>query len=340
MKCMTNGDPAAEYRAVRLTAGLVDRSDHDVVEVTGRDRVGFLQGMLTNDLKVLTPGQGCPAAFLDAHGKVQALLTVLVLEDRLLLWLGSGLAAKTLQGLDKFLISEKAHFRDISAETVLFTLAGPKTAAIVARLTGETSLPTPWAHAERTVADIPVRVVTGGGETGEAEAWLYAPASAGEALRTAILEAGRPEGLSPIGATALDVLRVEAGVPWYGHDVDETVLLPEIPLEPYVSYTKGCYLGQEVVARLKYRGHVNRSLTGLSFDGDRVPKPGALLEADGRLAGHLTSAVWSFALNRPIALAYVRREHLEPGTVLTVRDDELRLRARVTALPFYRRALA
>lgn len=338
MQWMTNGDPEAEYWAVRAGVGLSDRSCYDVVEVTGRDRIAFLQGMLTNDLKVLAPGQGCPAAFLDARGKVQALLTVLILEDRLLLILGSGLAAKTLQALDKFLISEKAYFRDVSAETALFFVAGPKAPGVIERLTGEPPLPAAWAHAERKVGGIPVRVVTGGGETGEAEAWLCAATSSGEALWAALLEAGSPAGLRPIGVTALDVLRVEAGVPWYGHDVDETVLLPEIPLEPYVSYTKGCYIGQEVVARVKYRGHVNRSLTGLTFEGDGVPRPGARIAADDREVGSVTSAVRSLALNRPIALAYVRREHLEPGTPVTVHEEDRTLRARVTALPFYRRA--
>lgn len=331
------GDPRPEYRAVRTAAGVIDQSHSSALEVTGRDRVTFLQGMLTNDLKALSPGQGCQAAFLDAHGKVQALLTVLVLEDRLLLLLNGGSAEKTLQALDKYLISEKAYFRDVSSETGLFLVAGPSVAPVIERLTGEPPLLAAWAHAERNAGEIPVRVVTGGGETGEAEAWLQVPAPVGERLLRATLEAGKPLGLKPMGVTAFDVLRVEAGTPWYGHDVDETVLLPEIPLEPYVSYTKGCYIGQEVVARVKYRGHVNRSLTGLSFDGDRVPRPGAVTSKDDRDAGRVTSAVSSFALNRPIALAFIRREYLEPGTLVTVKDSDLTLTARVTALPFYRR---
>lgn len=331
------GDPQAEYRAVRTAAGVIDQSYSSVLEVTGRDRVAFLQGMLTNDLKVLTPGQGCPAAFLDAHGKVQALLTVLALDDRLLLMLNGGSAEKTLQALDKFLISEKAYFRDVSAEKALFLIAGPSTAAVIKRLTGEVPLPAPWAHAERTAGEIALRVITASGETGETEAWLYAGASEGERLWRATLAAGKPAGLRPVGVTALDVLRVEAGTPWYGHDVDETVLFPEVPLERYVSYTKGCYIGQEVVARVKYRGHVNRSLTGLTFDGDQVPRSGAVIAQDDRQVGRVTSAVNSFALNRPIALAFIRREHLEPGTLVTVRDNDLMLTARVTALPFYRR---
>lgn len=331
------GDPEGEHRAVRSAAGLVDHSLSSILEVTGRDRVAFLQGMLTNDLKVLSPGQGCPAAFLDAHGKVQALLTVLVLEDRLLLVLSRGMAEKTLQALDKFLISEKVAFHDASAEVALFLVAGHAAPLVIERLTGEPPLPAPWAHAERRAGAITVRVVTGGAETGEAEAWLLAPASLGEPLFKAILDAGKPVGLRPVGVTALDVLRVEAGTPWYGHDVDESVLLPEIPHERYVSYTKGCYIGQEIVARVKHRGHVNRALTGLVLDGDRVPKPGAVVQKEEQDAGRVTSAVRSFSLGHPIVLAFIRREYLESGTPLTMWDDGETLAARVASLPFYRR---
>jgi folate-binding protein YgfZ len=328
------GDPAAEYRAVRTAVGLVDRSPSGVVEVSGRDRLSFLQAMLTNDVKALSPGEGCAAAFLDAHGKVQSLLGVLVLEDRLLLILGSGSVAKTLELLEKHLISEKVSLRDASAETGRFMLAGPRAPAVVERLTGEPPLPAPWAHAERRVGDLACRVITGAGETGEPEAWLAVPSAQAPRLWEALLAAGKPEGLAPVGVTALDVLRIEAGVPWYGHDVDDTVLLPEIPLEPYVSYTKGCYVGQEIVARIKYRGHANRSLTGLALEGDHVPRHGALVEKDGHPVGRVTSAVRSLGLDRPIALAFVRREHLEPGTVLAVRDDQRLLTARVASLPF------
>lgn len=328
------GDPESEYRAVRRAAGLVDRSHTDVLEATGRDRVAFLQGMLTNDLKVLAPGRGCRAAFLDARGRVQALLTVLVLEERLLLLLAAGFGQRTLQGLDRFLISEKVSLRDAGAETARFMVAGPRAAALIERLTGTPPLAAPWAHEERQVEEIPVRVVTGGGETGEAEAWLIPARREAERVWRSALRAGAPDGLRPVGAEALDVLRVEAGVPWDGHDVDEGVLLPEIPSEPYVSYTKGCYVGQEVVARIKYRGHVNRSLTGLAFEGDRVPAPGAPVHVGDRDVGRVTSAVFSFGLRRPIALAYVRREHLAPGTAVVVHDNGRTLPACVTSLPF------
>jgi folate-binding protein YgfZ len=138
----------------------------------------------------------------------------------------------------------------------------------------------------------------------------------------------------PVGMQALDALRVEAGVPWYGRDVDETMIFPETRLEQLVSYTKGCYIGQEVVARVKYRGHINRGLAGLVLEGDRVPAAGARVMAADKEIGRVTSAVRSFALGRPIALGIVRREHFEPGSALEVDDGGVALRATVAALPF------
>jgi folate-binding protein YgfZ len=176
-----------------------------------------------------------------------------------------------------------------------------------------------------------VRLVRGGGETGSSEVWILAGRDDGAAIWRAIVGAG----VQPVGVTALDALRVEAGTPWLGHDADDTVLLPEIPFQQLVSYTKGCYIGQEVVVRIRDRGHVNRLLTGLTLDGDRPPRAGAVVVAhDGKEIGRITSAVHSFALERPIALGLVRREHAVPGSVVSVRSDSGDLPARVTALPF------
>jgi len=148
-------------------------------------------------------------------------------------------------------------------------------------------------------------------------------------------DAARAAGARPVGLVALESLRIEAGAPRFGHDVDDSVLLPEIPSEHLVSHTKGCYPGQEVVVRIRDRGHVNRLLRGLLLEGDRVPAPGAAVEADGAMAGRVTSATRSIGLDRPIALALVRRAH-GPGAHVTVRLDDAAVAATVTALPFSR----
>ncbi len=330
------GDPVAEHRAMREAVGLVDRSLIGKVEVTGRDRVSFLQGMLTSDLKALALGQGSPAAFLDANGKVRALLNALVLEDRLLLELPPGMTGKTLQALDKYLISEKVSFTDVTEAFALFALHGPTAAAVLADSGGPVSL-APYQHAERFVATFPVRLLRVD-EFGVPGFHLWVAAELAADLWRGLMELGRPHGLRPVGGAALDILRVEAGVPWFGHDVDETTLLMEAPLEHLVSYTKGCYIGQEIVARIKYRGRVNRFLTGLILDDSEAPEHGATVLADGKEIGRVTSAVSSIALKRPIALAYIRRECLEPGTPLTVKHHETTIPARVAALPFVRSA--
>ena len=324
-----HGLGSAEYRAAREGVALFDRSALGKVSVTGRDRLAFLQGMLTNDVKGLQPGQGAPAAFLDAHGKVMALLVVYALVDRALIELPASLTEKTLQTLDRYLISEKAVFESVDDAFAILSLQGPGARGLLEGLGGgPLSLP-PYGHALVSVAGLPARVINRPEGPGPGfHCWVAAGEAA--ALRR-VLEGA---GAVPAHAETLEVLRVEAGQPWYPNDVDDSVILPETRLESLVSYTKGCYIGQEVVARVKYRGHVNRALSGLVLEGDRVPGPGARVTVEGREIGRVTSAVRSVALGRPIALGYVRREHFEPGSAVTVVDGAGEQPARVTALPF------
>lgn len=322
-------DILAQYRAAREAVALFDRSSLGKVTVTGRDRQTFLQGMLSNDVKALVPGQGAPAAFLDAHGKVMALLVVYVAEDRVLLELPASLTEKTLQTLDRYLISEKAHFEAVDEAFAIVSLQGPGARALLEGLAGVTLDLPPYGHAEASLSGAPVRVIKRAeGPAPGFHCWV--PAEHAAVVKSALGSAGavvaEPE--------TLDVLRVEAGQPWYPQDVDDSVILPETRLESLVSYTKGCYIGQETVARVKYRGHVNRALSGLVVEGERVPDAGARLTAEGKEIGRVTSAVRSIALGRPIALGYVRREHFEPGSVLTVADGAGEQPARIVALPF------
>jgi aminomethyltransferase len=322
--------PAEQYRAVREAAAVIDRSSVGKAEVEGRDRASFLQGMLSNDVKALAPGQGCAAAFLDAHGKVMALLRVYALSDRLLLELPAGLTQKTLLLLDKYLISEKAAFEPLDEAYAVLSVQGAQAPALIAGLAGAPMDLAPHAHVEATLAGIATRVVQRSEFGVRPGFFLWAAPDAMPALRAAVEGAGA----TPVEPAVGEVLRVEAGEPVYGQDVDESVILPETNLEHLVSYTKGCYIGQEVVARVKYRGHVNRALTGLTLEGDRVPTPGAPVFAGEREIGRVTSAVRSLGLGAPIALGYVRREHLEPGSAVAVRIEDILVPARVTPPPF------
>ncbi|MGH7356582.1 MAG: YgfZ/GcvT domain-containing protein [Candidatus Rokuibacteriota bacterium] len=326
------GDAAAEYATVRAAVGIVDRRDWSVVEVTGRDRAAFLHALLSNEVKALASGQGCAATLLDIHGKVQALVFVWVLDDRIHLVTPPGLGASLVEQLDKYLFAEKVDLRDATGELALLLLAGPGADATAERIAGARPGEPVWSHGAGRLDGEEIRVVRGGGETGGPEVWLVTPASLGARTWSAALA----EGARPVGLTALESLRIEAGIPAFGRDVDATVLLPEIPTASLVSHTKGCYPGQEVVVRIRDRGHVNRMLRGLALDGDAVPAPGTEVTAGGSAIGRVTSAVRSLGLARPIALAFVRREHARAGARVEVAVDGRATTATVSDLPFAR----
>ena len=323
---------AAEHAAVRGGVGLIDRGDHGLLEVTGRDRAKFLHAMLSNDVVALTPGQGCAATLLDVHGKVQVLLRVLALDERLLVITPPDLAAKTNEALDAYLFSEKAYFRDATGEEAMVMVAGPEAVGLAQRLTGVLPDDRAWSHAKGAIDGAPVRVVRGSGETGEAELWLMSAAVDGPRVWDAACAAGA----KPVGRAAFESLRIEAGTPVFPEDIGPSVLLPEVPFAHLVSYAKGCYIGQEVIVRIRDRGHVNRLLRGLVLEGETVPEAGAPVLAGDAEIGKVTSAAWSYSLGRSVALALVRRQHADAGTAVTVRVEDAAVRATVADLPFAR----
>src|SRR2546425_3107201 len=324
--------PSEQYALVRRQVGFLDRGDFGVLELTGRDRATFLHALVSNEIKALGPGQGCAATLLDSRGKVQVVLFVWVADDRIFVVTPPAMAAKTAEALDHYLFSEKVAIEDVSREKALFVLAGPQARETSDRLMGAHPPESPWSHLVARLGETPVRLVSGGGETGEAEVWIMCALTDAAKVRDALAGAD----VRPIGPEAFESLRIEAGTPLFGHDVDESVLLSEIPFENLLSHTKGCYPGQEVVVRIRDRGHVNRMLRGLVLDGDQVPPQGAEVVVDDATIGKVTSAVRSFGLARPIALAFVRRQHAEPGTRVTVRFGGTTVAATVSALPFAR----
>src|SRR5882672_8324833 len=326
--------PADEYRAARNAVGLVDRRDWGMLELTGRDRATFLHALLSNEIKALAPGQGCSETLLDVHGKVQVVVDAWVADDRILVVTPPSMAQKTAEALDHYLFSEKVVIRDLSDETALLVLVGPKAHETAERVAGARPGEAAWSHVAGKVGQAPVRLVSGGRETGEAEVWMAGPASEATRLGDALVAAGA----RPLGRAAFESLRIEAGTPAFGRDVDESVLLPEIPFASLVSQTKGCYPGQEVVVRIRDRGHVNRMLAGLLLDAAAPggAEDGAEVLVDSGGVGRVTSSTWSFGLERPIALAFIRRQHAAAGSRVEVRVGERNLPASVSELPFAR----
>jgi folate-binding protein YgfZ len=322
------GDAAGEYRRLRDDAALVDLAFRVRRTIHGADRADFLQGMLSNDVKALGPGDGCAALLLTEQGKVVADAVVLALPDVFLLDTAAGVVAKAVAALERYVVADDVTIAAVDEEDHAIGIYGPAADAALGRL-GITAAPTvPYAHTSVAGLGVPVRLVRVPAPGAGGVVCLVPRAHAAEWWARCIAAA-----VAPAGFTAFDVLRIESGTPCYGRDVGPETIALEAPFESAVSFRKGCYLGQEIVERVTARGHVNRKLRGLTLDGTVVPAAGAVVLAGEHEVGRVTSAAWSWRLDRPVALAYVRREHLAPGSVLAVRDAAGTVAATVRELP-------
>lgn len=316
--------------ALRTEAVAVDLTGRGALTVTGPDAAKLLHGLVTNDVEGLRPGEGCHAALLTPKGKMRAEMAVLRLApEELLLDCEPSLAAPLAAILAGYVPFSRSTLADATGETGLVHLEGPSAAAVLA----SAGLPEPaaasFAHAAASFAGVAVRVVrvSRAGETGFD---LRTPrASAGRVLE-ALVSAGAAAG-DPAG---LEAGRIEAGIPRWGAELDENVLPNEAWLErTAISYRKGCYLGQETVARLKTYGHVNRHLVALLLPIGCPVAPGAAVRSGEEVVGKVTSAIDSARRGRRVALAFVKREHEAPGVLLAVESADGSLEGVVAAVP-------
>jgi len=328
------GDAAAEYGAVRAAAGIFDLSDRALLAFEGADRVSFLQGMISNDARALSPGQGLDAAFLNQQGKILADCRVLCEDDRFVIDLWEPLKPKILEHLNRYLVADEVEIRDLSEAYGLLSLQGPASSRLLQPFGDGLSMPrNPLDHLVADIAGVEAHVEHYS-HTGEEGFDFFVPAGSLAAFARALAREGEPHGVRWVGTQAQEVLRVEAGIPRYGADMSEENILLETGLNRAVSFTKGCYLGQEIIERVRSRGHVNKKLLGLLLEGSNPAPRGAPVIAPGKQAGVVTSSVISPRLKQPIALAYVHRDFWTPGTALAVRLGPEEVPARVTSLPF------
>jgi folate-binding protein YgfZ len=307
----------AEYRALTEGCGLLEHSERGKLALTGPGAKEFLAGQVTNDTEALTPGSGCYAAFLTPKGKMRGDLRILDRGDELLLDTERSALQALFDMIRRFKIGYEVDLHKRTVERGLLSLIGPD----APRIAGAEMLPA-VEHANAVVEIAGVTAVVARTDTGVD---LLCNAADTEHLAKAL----RDRGATPVSEDAAEIVRVERGRPRYGIDLDETVIPQEADLnERAVSFTKGCYVGQETVARLFYKGKPNRRLRGLRLSGH--PELGAELRLGERTVGHLTSAAVSPA-NGPIGLALIRRE-AEPGAIVSVgaRGTE----AEVVELPF------
>lgn len=329
------GDPQAEYRAVRQHVGLSDLSHRGLVRLTGADRQRFFQALVSNDMARLQPGQGCYATLLTNKGRIVADFVVYADTDAYWLDLEPQMAQPFIDAIDFYVIADDVSFSDETAQWGLLSLQGPNATDLLALACGQ-DLPDMPAYAHTTC-------VLGGQEarlmrrshTGENGYQLLATPTALPQIWDALWQHRDACDLRAVGLEALEVLRIEAGIPLFGRDMTEETIPVEANLLEAISYTKGCYVGQEVLARIDARGHVNRQLMGLLLEGDTLPQHGDALITPERKVGWITSSAYSPALQQNIAMGYVRREVQAPGTHVEVRTHAGTFGATVTTLPFY-----
>jgi folate-binding protein YgfZ len=335
-----NGLLLEEYRALREGAALLDRSAARArIAAVGADRLSYLHAMLTSDVTALGPGTGCYAAYLTPQGRMIADLRVLELGDLTLVDLDAAVAAAVLGRFEQFVFSEDVQFSDLTPSLAAPGLFGPGASAVVAAVLAESGLTADRLaglaehHSVRAAFGGSAVVVAANRDLGVPGFDLYVDRGAAPALVAAAVDAGARQ----VGDAAAEVVRVEAGRPRFGVDMDEHTIPLEAGIERRaISYTKGCYPGQEVIVRVRDRGHgkVAKKLVGLAVDGATTPAAGDLVLAGDKEVGRVTSAVFSPALARPIALGYVGRDHVAPGTVVTIVHAGEALSAEVADLPF------
>jgi folate-binding protein YgfZ len=306
----------AEYRQLREECGLLDRSDRGKVLVRGPDGAEYLQGQLTNDVEALEPGEGQYAALLDRKGHMQADMRVLrpAAEEILVDTEPEALAA-ALRHLQMYSVGREVEIVDITGERAILSLIGPRSVEIA----GTAALPEN-ACEEASVGTVACLAV--GSRDGVD---LIAAAADAERLSAAL----RGAGAVPVSAEAAELVRIEAGVPRFGAEMGSETMPAEAGIvDEAISFTKGCYIGQETVARLHYKGKPNRHLRGLRLSGPAAP--GAAVRLGDKEVGKLGSAAVSPAFG-PIGLAILRRE-AEPGAEVALGEDGVT--AEVTDLPF------
>jgi folate-binding protein YgfZ len=315
------GEISAGIQAAQRSVALFDTNFRSFLSLTGPDRARYLNAVTTADIKNLVEGQGCVGLLLNPQGHILAEIETYSMKDQLLLVTHTSVLARTRETLDRFIIMDDCALEDVSALYGSLAVEGPHAPALIERLCG----PAPgaiaaWTHVQVQIAGNPCTLVrrsfysVAEGNTGFE---IFAEPANLVAIWRVLLDAARAKGGGPAGYEALNLLRLEAGIPWFGYDFNDKALPHEAGLEnSHISYTKGCYTGQEIVERVRSRGHVNRRRTMLLFQGSGAPPAGTLLLAGGAEAGVVTSAAYSPKWGAGIGMGYVRREHAAPGSRL------------------------
>ena len=306
-------DLAQQCQPFYESAGIARMPSRTQIEISGADRLTFLHNYCTADIKRLQPGRGTEAFITSVKGKVLGHGFVYCGEESLVFETVEGQAEKLLAHLDRYTLADDVELKDVSDGWVFHFVGGPKAASILQDVTGDTVPENQFAFTTSFVGDVECAYARGG---------AISPAGftmcCGEDDREEFAARLADAGFVAAPPETLKVLRVEGGMPFFAVDITEDNLPQEANRnDQAISFTKGCYLGQETVARLDALGHVNKLLVGVKFNGEAVPQAGLELTVGEKAVGKVTSAVYSPALKSPLAMAYVRTDDSEKGTMLS-----------------------
>jgi len=300
---------------LRETVGLVDTNFRAFFSFTGPDRQRYVNAILTSNVRDLKPGQGTVGLLLNPQGHILAEVETFAREESILASSHAMIRERTFATFDKFIIMDDVTLEDVTAAAGTLDLVGPRAATLLAELGAQDFANLPLlAHEEVKLGQIPCRVVRRE-IAGHEAATLIVGREHLPALWVVLAECVRIHGGVPAGMEALNSIRIECGTPWFGLDYDDKQIPHEAGLErSHINYEKGCYTGQEIVERVRSRGHVNRRLTELRFIAAEAPASGTKLLYEGNEIGNVTSTGFSPTLGQPIGLGYLRREHSAIGT--------------------------
>jgi folate-binding protein YgfZ len=320
-----------DYAAVRDGgAGLIDLSSRGRLRVSGSEATMFLNGLITNDMKTLAENRWMPAAFPTVQGRLIGAVRVVRLKDAFVIDTDAESHEAVLKTVSRFTLAGDFHVKDLTSETALLSVQGKRAVEVVEKVlkTSVSDLPRDGVL-ETNWQNTPVTIIRAT-HTAEDGFDILIDSAQGAQVRQALIDADA-QVVSP---DVFEVLRIEAGIARFGHDVDETNVVTETNLDDAVSYTKGCYVGQEIIVRIKHRGHVAKKLTGLRFQTEKRIEPGTIIKSsDGKEIGKLTSTAFSPKLEATIGLGYVRYEFLNPGTTVVIEPE---IQATTAELPFIR----
>lgn len=335
------GNATLEYAAVREGgAGLIDLSSRGRIRVQGTEAVMFLNGLITNDMKTLAEDHWMPAAFPNVQGRLIASVRVLRLPDEqtdknvdptFMIDTEAATHQRVMKTIERFTLAGDFRVTDITSDTAMISIQGSQAGDVVRQVLGDAAASGHEKQSGVITLNGNELIVIRSDQFGERGFDFIVKQEHAADLWNSLQQAGA----QPVGFDAIETLRIEAGVPRFGVDMDDTNIVTETGLDEAVSFTKGCYIGQEIIARIKYRGHVAKKLSGLRFEGNVRVEAGATVKTnDGKEIGRITSSAYSPQLEATIALAYLKYDYLSPGTKVTVDGGNSVLTAQVVELPF------